>query len=537
MAKMIKTKFYILLIILSFFTAYSQQKQVEASIDSTKIKIGSQFNLTIKTTVDTAVKVSFPQGRNFGLLEVLESYPIDTVKKGAMYELVKKYGLTQFDSGRYVIPPLPVIINNKNIRTDSLAIEVVPMAVDTIKQQMFDIKPVVAANTKSTWWIWVLALLAVLGAGTGILWYLKNRKPKLKEEEVLFSTPIEKATAQLKTLESKGLLEKGAVKDYYSELTDIARIYIEEAIHIPAMESTTGELIEAMRKAVMQKKMSLTQETFEQLEKVLRNADMVKFAKSKPMEFEIAEDRNRIEKTIVFIDKSIPEEIVEEEDHSIQKKELLLKKKKKKQRTIITIVAASLIVIITGGYFLGSYIMDVFGAPSKELLEGEWVTSEYGDPLIKLETPKVLTRFNEEKIQTNMPEHIKSFQKFVYGTLSNNFTILLSTSAFNKPTEVKAEDVINSELAYYEKNVGARNIVTNNEGFENEKGLSGNRSYGTMMIVNPVSKVEEKMYYSITVFSQPSGIQEVIVMHKDGDKDAEKIVERIMNSIEIAKVQ
>jgi hypothetical protein len=58
-------------------------------------------------------------------------------------------------------------------------------------------------------------------------------------------------------------MAKGEVKEYYSELTDIARNYIEEAIEIPAMESTTSELIVALRAASLKKKMSVSQETIE----------------------------------------------------------------------------------------------------------------------------------------------------------------------------------------------------------------------------------------------------------------------------------
>src|SRR4051812_39368819 len=121
---MIRTTLYTLLFLLAGITVFGQQKQVQASIDSTKIRIGSQVNLTLKTKVDTSAKVNFPEDKNFGQLEVIESYPVDTIRDGAMYELVKKYGLTQFDSGRYVIPSLPVFINNKNIKTDSLLVEV-----------------------------------------------------------------------------------------------------------------------------------------------------------------------------------------------------------------------------------------------------------------------------------------------------------------------------------------------------------------------------------------------------------------------------
>ena len=91
----------------------------------------------------------------------------------------------------------------------------------------------------------------------------------------------------LNSLEKKELWQHGEIKAYYSELTDIARNYIEEAIEIPAMESTTSELIEGLRLASLKKKMSLSQETIENLEQVLKQADLVKFAKSKPLDLSL----------------------------------------------------------------------------------------------------------------------------------------------------------------------------------------------------------------------------------------------------------
>ncbi len=546
MIKMTKIKIYILLSLLTSVAVFGQQKQVQASIDSTSIKIGSQFNLTLKTVVDTTAKVNFPEGKTFGLLEVLESYPVDTVRKDARYELVKKYGLTQFDTGRYIIPPLPVVINNQNIQTDSLVIEVAGVEVDTVKQQMFDIKPVATADKpgNNLWLYIVIGILAAAAIAFGIWWYLKKykRKPKAVKEEPVYTSPIEKATTQLKLLEKKALLEKGAVKDYYSELTDIARTYIEEAIHIPAMESTTSELIEGMRIAVLRKKMSLSQETFEQLEKVLRTADMVKFAKSKPLDFEIAEDRNRIEKTIVVIDKSIPVEPDEEEDDEGQAQLWLeMQRKKKRRKKINTIIGIAAFVVLFAVVFIAStvgfsYLKDnIIGHPVKELLEGEWVTSEYGEPPIKLETPKVLVRVKDEA-QQHMPEHVKAYSKFAYGSLTDSFFIVASSTAFKEPIQVDAENVINNELAAYEKEYGAKDIFLKTEEFSNEGGMNGKRAYGTMTIKNPATENVEKLYYNIMVFVRQDAAHEVIIFHKDGDKDAEKIAERIMNSIAFVQV-
>jgi hypothetical protein len=108
-----KKTIYLHIALLFWFFGFSQK--ITTSIDSSQIKIGSQFLLTIKASVNAKDKVVFPEGKFFGALEVLESFPIDTVKNNAQYELIKKYGLTQFDSGRYAIPKLLVNINQKSL--------------------------------------------------------------------------------------------------------------------------------------------------------------------------------------------------------------------------------------------------------------------------------------------------------------------------------------------------------------------------------------------------------------------------------------
>ncbi len=515
----------------------AQQKPVQASIDSVKIKIGSQANLILKTKVDTAARVRFPEGKNFGQLEVLESYPVDTVKDGAKYELIKKYGLTQFDSGRYTIPRLPVSINNKPFYTDSLKLEVADIKVDTLKQKMFDIKPVMTGESSNTWWIVLLVIAALAAAGFGGWWYIRKRKKQPKAEEEIFATPIEKATAKLQSLEKKELLQRGEVKDYYSELTDIARTYIEEAIHVPAMESTTTELIDAMRAAVRQRKMSLTQETFEQLERVLRTADMVKFAKSRPMDFEIANDRTSIEKTIVVIDRSIPEEKEEDDVHTRAWEEAQRKKKEKRRRRIIiasSIVGGLLIIGGLVGFFGMDYLRENYiGYSTKDLLEGQWVKSEYGDPGIMIETPKVLKRRDASKM---MPKEamamIKDMNMFMYGTLFDDIYILVSTVKYKKPVDFDLKVPMEGVVKVWEAQ-GAKNILLKTEEFKTPNGMQGIRAYGTMTIPHSLTKQPVRSYYELFFFKQNGGLQQIIILHREGDEYAPQILEKVKNSIEL----
>lgn len=537
-----KTKFFHILFLLCFVGAFAQPK-VGTAIDSTKKKIGAEFKLTLKTNVDTLSKVVFPKAKMFGALEVIESYPIDTIKQGDRYELIKKYGLTQFDSGKYMIPRIPVLINNHPVFSDSLKVEVANVAVDTLKQKMYDIKAIVPVDEGlGDWWIYVLILLAIAAIGYFLYRYLR-KKQQARTDEMQFKTPIEKATILLQSLESKELWQKGEVKPYYSELTDIARNYIEEAIHIPAMESTTSELIAALRSESARKKMQLTPETVENLERVLRQADLVKFAKNKPLDFEITDDRSKIEKVIVTLDKAIPQEADAEDEAEVKKRayEKLLRRQKR-SRIGITVAVVLFLLSFTVGYFIATkgftYVKDnVLGSPTQELLEGQWVTSEYGDPGVRLETPKVLTR---QKIQDAVPKEAMAFLKdmtfFGYGSMTGKFYAAVSTMTFKQETELDLNKSYEGVIQTLEMR-GARNIFMKPEEFSTQQGIEGIRGYGTLMFLDPISQKSVKMYCELLLFKQNGGLQQVVVTYEDGDTYGQQILSRIINSVELKKAQ
>lgn len=540
-----RLKLYILL----FFTSTLFAQKVSTSIDSTKKKIGSEFKLTLKADVDTAAKVLFPKSKVFGRLEVLESYKIDTIKKGSRYELIKQYGLTQFDSGKYTIPKIPILINGKQVFSDSINIEIANVKVDTLKQKMYDIKNIIQVEKPmGNWWIYLLIFIGIIGIGLLIYYFIKKRQSQPKPEVIIYKSPIEKATTLLQQLERKELWQKGEIKNYYSELTDIARNYIEEEIQIPAMESTTSELILGLQNAAKKKKLKLSNETVENLEKVLKQADLVKFAKSIPLDFEIEEDKKRISNSIVTIHKSIPEEIEQTDELDLwneQQKEnarLLKLKKEKRARLISTIgIALGIIVLALGTliYIKGfDTVKDtIFGNPTKELAQGEWVYSDYGNPAVKIETPKVLKRMDAEKV---LPKQtialLKEMQLFVYGSLIENFYVAVSTSTFKQQTEIDLTQTAEGSIKVFEGQ-GAQNILVKTEDFDTQKGLKGKKAYGTMTVVDKINGKSTKMYYEVLVFSQNNGLQQITVMHKEDDKYGKEIMDRILNSVELNVAQ
>lgn len=532
---------YFLFFLLFSVSGFSQQ--ISSSIDSTQIKIGSQFNLTIKAKVNAKDKVVFPAGKFFGALEILESYPIDTVKNDNQYELIKKYGLTQFDSGRYVIPKLLVKINQKEFRTDSLSILVNDVKVDTTKQQMYDIKDIIATEEKpmSEWWKLLILLVLIIASGFASYFIIKRLQKGQEQKEEFFASPIEKAIAYLQNLDKKQLVQRGDVKEYYSEMTDITRTYIEESIHIPAMESTSSELIESLKKAIKDKKMFVNREDLEKFSRVLENSDLVKFAKSQPMLFEIETDKKIIDKFLLIIDKALPRT---EDQAAILFAEEVRKKEMQKQKfkrlvmsigiSMFLLVASVVIFAYTVGF---DFIKDNYiGHSTEELLEKEWITSEYGEPAIVISTPKVLKRNNDEKIQNNLPENVKSNSRFMYGSIIDNFSIVLITTAFKDTTRLDLDLALEVDLKELEK-FGAKNIIVKTGEFENVKGLSGKKAYGTFTAFDPVRDEDVKMEYEIMVLSQPGGAQEFFLIYKEEDEHAKQIIEKIQNSIELRKAK
>ncbi len=549
-----KIKTHIILLFLSLgFIGFAQQKQVETSVDSTRIRIGSKFHLVLKTKVDTSSVVLFPKEQYFGALEVLEDYPTDTIldkKNRTKYELIKKYGLTQFDSGKYVIPQLKVLIDNKPFLTDSVMIEVANVEVDTLKQPLFDIKDVIADYQKSSmkWWLWLFIGLGIAGAGIVVfLYWKKNQTLKPRESKIIY-TPIEKATIGLKKLEEKQLIEKGAIKDYYSELTDIARTYLEEAVKIPAMENTTAELIENLRKTAIKRKLAISDEIVLSLEKVLKQADLVKFAKSKPLEFEIIEDRNTVEKTLRTMHGIIPLKTPEEEEAERNEElrlELERKRRKKKMISNISFVIGVIMVIGLAYWMATSGISTIknkfFGSPTTEFLTSEWITSEYGNPPVRIETPKVLIRKDiSSSFTPQVKQEIKEHLLFTYGELFKDFLyVSVNTTKLNtevlenkKITEEDTAKYIDRIFAEWEVQ-GAKNILTQRTEFTTLNGTPGVKIFGSFDYLDVESKNSKKIYYESLVFQHTQGFIHIVVHIDDDDVNKKEITDRIINSVEL----
>ena len=280
---------------------------VKAEIDTTNIRIGEQFQL--KISVDETQNVIIPKIQLKGL-EVIDSTRIDTIKNS----LIRRYILTGFDSGAFYIPQQQIFVKNQAFLTDSLLINIATIAIDTTKVKKFPIKSIKKEPyTFDDFRIYIYLILAILAIiGFWIYWFV-IRKRKETEDAPTYRTlpPFEEAILRLNELDEKLLWQNNKIKEYYSELTEIVRGYIERELKVPALENTTDEVLAMIKDFKNLDSIETSKETIKKLKDLLQEADLVKFAKSKPLAIEIEDDRRDAE---FIIGNLKPKQIIEKED-------------------------------------------------------------------------------------------------------------------------------------------------------------------------------------------------------------------------------
>ncbi|WP_242094453.1 BatD family protein [Aestuariivivens sediminicola] len=530
----LKRSFSIGLLLCSFFSF----SQVTSSVDTTLIKIGEQITYKIQVETDTTNLVVFSEGQTFSPLEMIASLDIDTTKSEDRYQLIKTYGLTQFDSGVYTIPRQKVLIGDQTFLTDSVRVEVKNVAVDTTKQGLYDIKPIVEVQKKSgDWWKYLLLTLFIIGlVGFLMYWFIWRQKPLTEEEKIALLPPYDRAKLALKQLDESHYLEQSELKAYYSELTLIIRKYLDEKVYDHSLESTTDELIARLNLLKEGNQIELSQETIKNIENILKRADLVKFARSAP-DTALAElDRKTIDAEIDHVREVLPEPTEEEKLMDEKYREALAKKKKRRKIITTTVISVLLLIMTFAGFSIKygfNYVVDtLMGHDSKELLEGNWVSSQYGFPPVTISTPKVLKRMELPVPEDNNAS--LNMTSFSYGALKDDFSITVNTTFFNQVPEggINIEKIIEESLNGLEDQ-GAKDIVTLNEKFTTPNGAEGVKTYGTLRfdVSNTGRSVE--VNYIMLHFTSENVLQQMMLSYPTNDTYAEKIIDRILNSVEL----
>lgn len=335
-------KFILILMILGCsWSSRAAAPVVKAKLDSAILLMGEMTNLQITVEQDNNTRGRFPLFEKLqenGLIpvcgdsvELRAPRKIDTVRNEKGMTISLTVPVQSFDSGYYQLPAIEFIDGVDTARSGRPMLKVVPVPNLTADTPIDDYANVAEPENKSIldalpdflynyWWLVLLILLLI---AAGVYAYLRYRKeghilPKKPEP-----TPYEVAMAGLHALRQKKLWEQGMEKEYFTELTDILRTYMQKRFGINAIEMTSRQILAAL---------SANPETADKrpmIRQILDMADFVKFAKVRPLP---ADSITSYENAVKFVEQTKPLPPAEEpQDSEDNKKTSKLKKVGKKK--------------------------------------------------------------------------------------------------------------------------------------------------------------------------------------------------------------
>ncbi len=279
----------ILLFLLNITTSYGQSHvtQAFAVLDTGFMEIGDQITLHLgidHSDKERVLNISPEMPLDTTIFEIRKSGKWEAGGHGRLPGMHRDITFTAWDTGIFRIPFVTFIVQFADGRKGTFQSPPLLLTVNNPKNvdEMEDIAPIKGIITEKLAWEdimpWVIGAVVILGLGF-VMWSLYKKmtaKPVAPIVQKIIYPSYVVAERLLNELKAKQLWQKGEIKAYYSELSHILRGYLEEQFKMPALESTTDELISTLNNN------SFQDDVIDKMEGLLQTADLVKFAKVIP---------------------------------------------------------------------------------------------------------------------------------------------------------------------------------------------------------------------------------------------------------------
>jgi len=299
-----------LLLLLNIFSGNlsAQMLTVSSSFERDSVLIGEQLVYSITVTKDPDIKLEFPLYSDTltQKLEIISDLGTDTLEQGGKVKLVRQLKVTAFEPGLLEVPSQAILFSgngwNDTVFSSPAFLRVYAPQVDTSRAIMPIHPPVntpVNIQELLPWTYRGLLILLLVSLVIALVWiYLHKDRVKELIKPVKLEPAHIIAFRELDRLKDEKLPEKGMVKDYYTRLTEIVRRYIEHQYGIPAMETTTWEILRLFAAYNPDDQM-----LDEMLKDLLELGDLVKFAKQDPA---ASENQTNLNNAYLFVQKTYP---------------------------------------------------------------------------------------------------------------------------------------------------------------------------------------------------------------------------------------
>lgn len=274
-------------------SAQAQNVEAVSSVSADTILPGQQLSFEINLKAPAGYTVEWPLWEDTlsKSIEIVDQQAVEQLPLGndGSVWMRQQLTVTSFDTGVIQIPPVSLLFKPKGdtvkyeALSNALFLRVIPVAIDTAA----DFKPIKGIQKVPLTFMeilpWIIGLLGFALVVFILVWFFVRRQRKtteLPKFEKPKRAPHLTAIDALEQLRHDRLWQSGRVKEYYSQLTDIVRLYIEQQFQILAVEMTTDEIINAT------KPLGINQQATQKLIGTLQMADLVKFAKAQPTAME-----------------------------------------------------------------------------------------------------------------------------------------------------------------------------------------------------------------------------------------------------------
>ena len=302
---------------------------------------------------------------------------------------------------------------------------------------------------------------------------------------------------------------------------DIFREYLESQVKIPAMESTSKELIVRINMLKDSGNYNFEKKQIDKLEELFTKSDLIKFAKSLPTKSDINLDLITIRNFITSTEKIYNEkyEKIQEPEVEDQNINILEYIKNFLKYSLVAITTILILCVLIFGYYP---VRDtILLNPTKKLLDKEWFTSQYGSPPIELSTPLILERVIDS-IDLN---------KFQMGTFEDNFYLSLDFKDVVQNENSVNLDLIKNGLINEFQVLGSKNILVKDDQFTVKSGDTALRLYGSLDI-----EFNNDLYrsnFTSIILPYDKKTIKLIIVYRDEDRYANDIESRILESFDI----
>jgi len=256
----------------------ASSQQVHTYVDADSVEVGQiiHYSIVLESNSDEAV---YPDGTEFeDPLEFIsrQRFQVTATRDSLVYRM------QFFGTDNYTIPRLDIYLPEQDtlMTTSLVPLYFRTLVSDPAEEEFKALKPIFEFTRN--WWPLLLALLLLLAASWyGYRAYKRHQErrdaapPEVRPEP--FVSPLDTLRNTLKTMpRPSALQQRQEFEEYYVTLGDAIRRYLKQVYEFQALEMTTREIIESLRRDLA------SQEIITITRKVLNEADMVKFANFTP---------------------------------------------------------------------------------------------------------------------------------------------------------------------------------------------------------------------------------------------------------------